>query len=93
MKTKIVFMTLLTAMLASCAPKETTLTFIETTDTHGRYDEFANDAYLIKKMKAELGDKLILLDNGDNVQGTPFQYCSNQDAKHPNLVSAVLNYI
>ena len=92
MKTKIVFMTLLTAMLASCAPKETTLTFIETTDTHGRYDEFANDAYLIKKMKAELGDKLILLDNGDNVQGTPFQYCSNQDAEHPNLVSEVLNY-
>ena len=92
MKTKIVFMTLLTAMLASCAPKETTLTFIETTDTHGRYDEFANDAFLIKKMKAELGDKLILLDNGDNVQGTPFQYCSNQDAEHPNLVSEVLNY-
>ena len=92
MKTKIVFMTLLTAMLASCAPKETTLTFIETTDTHGRYDEFANDAYLIKKMKTELGDKLILLDNGDNVQGTPFQYCSNQDAEHPNLVSEVLNY-
>ena len=92
MKTKIVFMTLLTAMLASCAPKETILTFIETTDTHGRYDEFANDAFLIKKMKTELGDKLILLDNGDNVQGTPFQYCSNQDAEHPNLVSEVLNY-
>ena len=82
----------LTALLASCAPKEKDLVFIETTDIHGRYDEFANDAYLIKQMKAELGDRLILLDNGDDMQGTPFQYCSNQDAEHPNLVSEVLNY-
>ena len=85
-------MTIMTALLASCAPKETTLTFIETTDTHGRYDEFANDALAIKQMKADLGDRLILLDNGDDLQGTVFQYCSNQDAEHPNLVSEVLNY-
>ena len=82
----------LTAFFASCAPKETSLTIIETTDTHGRYDEFANDALVIKQMKAELGDHLILLDNGDDMQGTPFQYCSNQDAEHPNLVSEVLNF-
>ena len=92
MNLKPVFMIALTALLASCAPKETTLTIIETTDTHGRYDEFANDAYVIKQMKTQLGDKLILLDNGDDIQGTPFQYCSNQDAEHPNLVSEVLNY-
>ncbi|MCR5658500.1 MAG: bifunctional metallophosphatase/5'-nucleotidase [Bacteroidales bacterium] len=93
MKTKkLSFMIALTAFFVSCAPKETTLTFIETTDTHGRYDEFANDALVIKQMKAELGDKLILLDNGDDMQGTPFQYCSNQDAEYPNLVSEVLNY-
>ena len=89
---KLTLMIALTALLASCGPKETTLTLIETTDTHGRYDEFANDAYVIKQMKAELGDSLILLDNGDDVQGTAFQYCSNQDAEHPNLVSEVLNY-
>ncbi len=82
----------LITVLASCSTKETTLTIIETTDTHGRYDEFANDAYTLKKMKAELGDRLILLDNGDDMQGTPFQYCSNQDDEHPNLVSEVLNY-
>ena len=92
MNLKPVFMIALTALLASCAPKETTLTIVETTDTHGRYDEFANDAYVIKQMKTQLGDKLILLDNGDDIQGTPFQYCSNQDAEHPNLVSEVLNY-
>ena len=85
-------MLMMTALFASCAPKETTLTLVGTTDTHGRYDEFANDVFIIKQMKAELGDKLILLDNGDNLQGTPFQYCSNQDAEHPNLVSQALNY-
>lgn len=85
-------MIILTALFASCSPKETTLTLLETTDTHGRYDEFANDALIIKQMKAELGDRLILLDNGDDMQGSVFQYCSNQDAEHPNLVSEVLNY-
>ncbi len=92
MKTKLTFMIILTALFASCSQKETTLTLLETTDTHGRYDEFANDALIIKQMKAELGDRLILLDNGDNLQGSVFQYCSNQDAEHPNLVSEVLNY-
>ena len=93
MNIKHTFMIALTALLVSCASKETTLTIIETTDTHGRYDDFANDAYVIKQMKAQLGDRLILLDNGDDVQGTTFQYCSNQDAEHPNLVSEVLNYL
>ena len=92
MNIKHTLMIALTALLASCAPKETTFTILETTDTHGRYDEFANDAFIIKQMKAELGDRLILLDNGDDMQGTPFQYCSNQDAEHPNLVSEVINY-
>ena len=93
MNIKHTFMIVMTALLASCAPKETHLTIIETTDTHGRYDEFANDAFVIKQMKAELGDHLILLDNGDDMQGSTFQYCSNQDAAHPNLVSEVLNYL
>ena len=93
MNLKHTLMIAMTAFVASCTPKETSLTLIETTDTHGRYDEFANDAHLLKRMKAELGDKLILLDNGDNMQGTPFQYCSNQNAEHPNLVSEILNYL
>lgn len=92
MNAKPLIMIALTAILASCAPKEATLTIVETTDTHGRYDAFANDAYLLRQMKADLGDRLILLDNGDNMQGTVFQYVSNQDPDHPNLVSQVLDY-
>ena len=74
MKAKLTFMIILTAILTSCSQKETTLTLLETTDTHGRYDEFANDALIIKQMKTELGDRLILLDNGDDMQGSVFQY-------------------
>ena len=84
-------MILLSLMGTACAPKEIHLSFLETTDTHGAFVEFANDAAVIRRMKNELGDRLILLDNGDNLQGTPYQYSSNRDADHPNLVSCVLN--
>lgn len=84
---------LILPLIMACASKRTTsLTFIETTDTHGAYQEFANDAAVLRKLKAELGQNLILLDNGDNLQGTPYQYLSNHDTEHPNLVSSVLNF-
>lgn len=92
MKNTSLAMLLLALMTASCTPNETQLSFVETTDTHGSYLEFANDAAVIRQMKDKLGDRLILLDNGDNLQGSPYQYCSNRDADHPNLVSSVLNY-
>lgn len=92
MKKTALTMLILTLMGVACSPKETHLTFVETTDTHGSFAEFANDAAVIRQMKNELGDHLILLDNGDNMQGTPYQYCSNRDAEHPNLVSAFLNF-
>lgn len=82
----------LLTLATACSPKKTSLTFLETTDTHGAYQECANDAALIRQMKTKLGDHLILLDNGDNLQGTPYQYGSNRDASNPNLVSAFLNY-
>ena len=92
MKNTALTMLFLALMGTACTPKETRLTFVETTDTHGSFAEFANDAALIRQIKNELGDHLILLDNGDNLQGTPYQYCSNHDTTHPNLVSAFLNF-
>ncbi len=85
-------MIILPIVMAACSSKTTTLTFIETTDTHGSYHEMGNDALVIRQMKENLGNRLILLDNGDNLQGTPYQYCSNHDADHPNVAAAVLNY-
>lgn len=78
--------------LASCSPKTTKLTFIETTDTHGSWLEFANDANVIRQMKAQAGSNLILLDNGDDLQGSVYQYVSNKDPEHVNLAAAFLNY-
>ena len=76
----------------ACSPTETNLTLIETTDTHGSFQEFANDAAVLRQMRSDLGNHLILLDNGDNLQGSVYQYLSNKDCTHPNLTSAFLNY-
>lgn len=85
-------MLIIAAIASSCSTKETTLTFIESTDTHGNFADFSNDAALIKQMKAELGENLILLDAGDNMQGTTYQYCANQNAENHNLTADFLNY-
>lgn len=87
-------MLFLTALIATAcsSSKETNLTIIETTDTHGCFVEFANDAAIIRQMKDSLGDHLILLDNGDDLQGSVYQYLSNKDESRLNLTSSVMNY-
>jgi len=87
-------MILLTALVgtACSSSNETKLTFLESTDTHGCFVEFANDAAVINQLRADIGDHLILLDNGDDLQGSPYQYFSNKDDSHPNLTSSFLNY-
>ena len=93
MKSLLPIMFSLALLGASCTGNKTSqLTFIETTDTHGSFLQMAEDASVILKMREDLGDHLILLDNGDNLQGTPYQYLSNRDSTNPNLVSAYLNY-
>lgn len=92
MKKASLLMVSLLMTLASCHQKSTHLSFIETTDTHGSWLEFANDAAVIRQMKAQLGSNLILLDNGDDLQGSPYQYFSNRDVEHDNLTAAFLNY-
>ncbi|MBQ5958567.1 MAG: bifunctional metallophosphatase/5'-nucleotidase [Bacteroidales bacterium] len=88
-----IIMLMIPILMASCSSKDTTaLTFVETTDTHGTYHEMANDAMMIHQLRNSLGDHLILLDNGDNLQGSPYQYFSNHDAEHPNVAASVLNY-
>ena len=90
---RIAFLFLFFAMMnLSCSHKTCHLTMVESTDTHGSYIEFANDASLLRRMKDELGDHLLLFENGDLVQGSPYQYFSNKDASHPNIASAFLNY-
>lgn len=86
-------MLLLSLVTLSCRQNDTsTLTFIETTDTHGSFLGFANDAAVLRQMRDSLGDHLILLDNGDNLQGSPYQYLSNKDLGVINFTAAFLNF-
>lgn len=79
---------------------------IATTDVHGcflAYD-FINDKPLkgsmarvssyVNKMRAEYDDNLILIDNGDILQGQPTCYYYNYiKTDCPNIASDVLNYL
>ncbi len=83
---------ILTIFVTAFRPKETTFVFVESTDTHGHFDDFANDATVIRQLRDSLGDRLVLLDNGDNLQGTVFQYFSNHDASRPNITAQFLDF-
>ncbi|MBI9096876.1 MAG: bifunctional metallophosphatase/5'-nucleotidase [Spirochaetaceae bacterium] len=87
-------------------PQDFVLTIFETTDTHGAllpYD-FINDKdsptslaqvySLIKEARAVEGQEVLLLDNGDILQGQPIVYYSNfEDVNNPHVASEVMNYM
>jgi 2',3'-cyclic-nucleotide 2'-phosphodiesterase/3'-nucleotidase len=77
-----------------------------TTDVHGAY--FANDWYTgkplsgslaqvsawAKEQRAVKGQTVILLDNGDLIQGDPASYFSNfMDRSKPNIAARILNFM
>ncbi len=77
-----------------------------TTDVHGAY--FPNDWYTGKPISGSLsqvstwtrqqrklsGENLILLDNGDLIQGDPASYYSNfVDPGKPNIAARILNFM
>ena len=87
-------------------PEPFTLKLVETTDVHGAifpYD-FINDrpaatslAQLYGYLKAErakAGQDLLLLDNGDILQGQPVVYYSNfEDVKNTHIAAQVMNFM
>lgn len=87
------------------AQKSVTLTFVETSDVHGAiypYD-FVNAkpmttslgqiASLVKEERAA-NPNLVLMDNGDSLQGTPAVYYYNfEKTDGPHLWSQTLNYL
>lgn len=96
--------------LSSCSSvtqnNETELKIIYTTDTHGSllpYDFFkqetdscslANLSSYIKKQRQEYPGRLILLDGGDLIQGSPDMYYYNYQAiRNTHLASRVMNYL
>lgn len=107
MKRLISFM-LLTALTlsANATEKKVTLRFIETSDVHGsffpydftnrkpRVGSMARISSYVKQLRKQYGNNVILLDNGDILQGQPTSYFYNYVATNElNIAAQVINYL
>jgi 2',3'-cyclic-nucleotide 2'-phosphodiesterase/3'-nucleotidase len=87
-------------------PKSLNLLFVESTDVHGSF--FPDDLVRQKKAKGSLAQgmtylreqrankdqEVILLDNGDILQGTPVVYYANYiDTQKTHLLSQIMNFM
>ncbi len=92
----------------SCAASNKTLTLriVETSDVHGSFFPYdmidrkpkagsvARVSTYVKMLRKQHGKNLLLLDNGDILQGQPVSYFSNFiDTTEVNIASQVVNYL
>ena len=88
------------------ATKTIRLRVVETSDVHGYFFpyDFINQRQLkgtltrassyINRLRQEYGDALLLLENGDILQGQPICYWSNYiDTANENIAASVVNYM
>ena len=86
--------------------KSVTLRIVETSDVHGAFFPYdfterrpmsgtmARVSSYVKRQRKEMGDRLILLENGDILQGQPTCYYTNFVATDkPNIAAEVVNYL
>lgn len=82
------------------------LKFVQTSDIHGNYFPFnfiENKSWdgslsrvyaFVREQREKYGDRVILLDNGDILQGQPTAYYYNFiDTVSPHLVAQIMNYM
>lgn len=82
------------------------LKFIETSDVHGSFFPYdfinrkpkagslARVATYVNQLRSQHGENVILLDNGDILQGQPVNYYSNSvDTTSANIAAQVVNYL
>ena len=82
------------------------LKFIETSDVHGSFFPYdfinrkpkagslARVATYVNQLRSQHGENVILLDNGDILQGQPVSYYSNYvDTTSANIAAQVVNYL
>ena len=100
----VVLMSMTTLMAKS--PKTVTLRIVETSDVHGAFFPYnfterrpmngtmARVSSYIKRQRKEMGNRLILLENGDILQGQPTCYYTDFVATDkPNIAAEVVNYL
>ena len=86
--------------------KRVCLRVIQTSDIHGAFFPYdlinrtravgsmARVSYYVRKLRSQYGEKLILLDNGDILQGQPTcYYCNFIKPEIPNVAASVVNYM
>ena len=82
------------------------LRVVETSDVHGSFFPYdflnrrpkagsmARVSSYVNSLRKQYGDRLLLLDNGDILQGQPLSYFSNYiDTTDMNIVAQVINYM
>jgi len=93
--------------LSSIAQEKTVqLKVVETSDVHGcffpydfinlrnMYGSLARAMTYIRDLRKEYGENVILLDNGDILQGQPVCYYTNYVAtEQPNIIAEITNYM
>lgn len=108
-KTTILCLMALLMLQPAMAKKKTqtvTLRIVETSDVHGSFFPYdfitrkpkrgtlARVSTYVNKLRAELGDNVILVDNGDILQGQPTCYYYNYiDTESTNVAADVINYM
>ena len=96
----------LTTMTIAQQPKTVTLRIVETSDVHGAFFPYdfierrpmpgtmARVSTYLKRQRKEFGDNLIVVDNGDILQGQPSCYYANYvKTDLPNVAAEVINYL
>lgn len=97
----------LSMMASSVVAQQTiTLRLLETTDVHGSYLPFdftaqknakgslAAVATYVKQLRKSEGKRVILMDNGDILQGQPIAYYYNYiDTMVPHVTAQMMNYL
>ena len=106
-KTSILFALLCICMTAMAKQSKTvTIRLVETSDVHGAFFPYnfterrpmegtmARVSTYLKRQRKTYGDRLILLDNGDILQGQPTCYYTNYvKTDEPNIAAEVINYL
>lgn len=103
---KILFFIMLITSAITTQAQTLELRVLETTDVHGSFFPYdlidrkpkagsmARVSSLVKRLRHQYGKNLILVENGDILQGQPVSYYSNYiDTTDMNIAAQVVNYL